>query len=52
MSCRTPIAFAKRLEKNELAVEFAPTYVQIDLGADGSLLDASVRDYDFRADRL
>lgn len=46
------IAFAKRLEKNELAVEFAPTYVQIDLGADGSLLDASVRDYDFRADRL
>lgn len=46
------IAFAKRLEKNELDVEFAPTFVQIDLDAGGALLDASVRDYDFKADRL
>ena len=46
------VAFARRLQNNELSVEFTPTYVQLDLADDGTLLDASVRDYDHAADRL
>ena len=47
-------AFAKQLEANELDdyLEFTPTYVRLDLGADGALLHAELRDYDWKQDRL
>jgi UDP-2,3-diacylglucosamine pyrophosphatase LpxH len=48
------IAFAKKLQTNELDayLHFEPTYVRLDLGADGTLISAELRDYDWKADRL
>jgi UDP-2,3-diacylglucosamine pyrophosphatase LpxH len=45
-------AFAKQLEKNQLDVVFNPTYVRLDLGADGALQHAQLYDYDWKNDRL
>lgn len=48
------VEFATRLKTNDLEsyLRFEPTYVRLDLGADGALIAAELGDYDYRADKL
>jgi UDP-2,3-diacylglucosamine pyrophosphatase LpxH len=48
------VGFATKLATNDLDayLVFEPTYVRIDLGADGALIKAELRDYDAKADKL
>jgi hypothetical protein len=48
------LAFATKLKTNDLDafLRFEPTYVRIDLAADGTLARAELRDYDWKADKL
>lgn len=48
------IAFANKLKTNDLEayLHFEPTYVRIDLDADGKLVKAELRDYNAKADEL
>jgi len=48
------VAFANKLASNDLDayLHFEPTYVRIDLAADGTLVKVELRDYDAKADKL
>jgi UDP-2,3-diacylglucosamine pyrophosphatase LpxH len=46
------VEFAGKLIVNDLAVDFEPTYVQLGLKSDGTLANAELRTYDWRADKL